>query len=62
MLEIKADSPDVVGLSGRFDGAGAASFDQWMRQEASRRTPLVLDFGGVTYLSSAGIRSLVLLE
>ena len=62
MLEIKADSPDVVGLSGRFDGVGAASFDQWMRQEASRRTPLVLDFGGVTYLSSAGIRSLVLLE
>lgn len=63
MLDIKlTSSSDVVNLAGRFDGAGAVLFDQQLRPMESRQTPLVLDFGGVSYLSSAGIRSLVQLE
>ena len=63
MLDIKlAGSSDVVTLAGRFDGAGAVAFDQQLRPMENRPTPLVLDFSGVSYLSSAGIRSLVQLE
>lgn len=62
MLEISEHSPDVIRLSGRFDGAGAALFDPRMRALEARSSPLALDFEGVGYLSSAGIRSLVMLE
>ena len=49
----------VATLSGRLDAAGAPLFDT----EISRLTPqtrtLVIDFCGVEYLSSAGLRSLI---
>ena len=63
MLEIvRSETLDVVQLAGRFDGAGSALFDQQFRATESTALPCVLDFGGITYLSSAGIRSLVWLE
>ena len=62
MLEIVFQSQEVVALSGRFDGGGAASFDPQLLPMHSRQSPLVLDFEKVSFLSSAGIRSLILLE
>ena len=62
MLEIASQSPDLVALSGRLDGAGAASFETHLLPLAARQTPLVLDFQNVTFLSSAGIRALLMLE
>ncbi len=54
----------VVRLSGRFDGAGAALFDAAVLPllagtGSGAPAGVVLDFGGVSYLSSAGIRSVV---
>ncbi len=53
---------DFVHLAGRFDGAGAAEFDRHPLSQEPRSRPLVLDLAGVDYLSSAGIRSLLLRE
>ncbi len=56
----------VVRLEGRFDGAGAARFDGTVlplfsgsAPAAGAATGCVLDFAGVSFLSSAGIRSVV---
>lgn len=62
MLEITFPSPDVAVLSGRLDGGGAVSFDTRLLPLAPRPSPLFLDFRQVTFLSSAGIRSLLQLE
>ena len=53
---------DVVVLSGRLDAAGAPEMESSCRQridEGARR--LLLDMGGVEYVSSAGLRSLLVL-
>lgn len=63
MLEIqRAGTSNVIQLTGRLDGAGSALFDQQFRSAAPDSLPRILDFGGIAYLSSAGIRSLVWLE
>ena len=62
MLEITFPSPDVAVLSGRLDGGGAVSFDTRLLPLAPRPSPLFLDFRQVTFLSSAGIRSLLQFE
>ncbi|NLG34575.1 MAG: STAS domain-containing protein [Lentisphaerae bacterium] len=62
MLEINSPSPDVVALSGRLDGGGAVSFDTRVLPLAPRPSPLILDFQQVSFLSSAGIRSLLRME
>lgn len=53
----------VVRLTGRFDGFGATEFEKATRElrGGSDKAPAywVIDFGGVDYLSSAGIRALV---
>ena len=52
----------VLTLTGRFDGAAAAIFDDRAGGLETDSVHWVLDFTGVTYLSSLGIRSLVALE
>jgi len=53
---------DVLVLEGRFDGLGSQAFDRAV-EEFSFHTPfLLIDCDGVTYLSSAGVRSLIKLE
>ena len=52
----------VLTLTGRFDGAAAVVFDDRAGALETETAHWVLDFTGVTYLSSLGIRSLVSLE
>ena len=59
MLEIHIVEPDAVLLSGRFDGAGAETFDRQFPSSSGAACPNLLDFSGVSFLSSAGIRVLV---
>ncbi|MGE5398189.1 MAG: STAS domain-containing protein [Chitinophagales bacterium] len=49
----------LVSLRGRFDGLGAQLFEQEVESSLRDDKNGVLDFSGVTYLSSAGIRSLI---
>ncbi len=51
-----------IGLAGRLDGAGAVVLDQVMKAAGERSCSLAMDLTGVTYLSSAGIRSLLVQE
>ena len=48
-------------LGGRFDGAGATAFDRAIAGGEPSNGPSLLDFAGVEYLSSAGLRSLLML-
>ena len=57
-----ADHIPVLTLSGRFDASGAAQFDDVVCALDSDAPYWVLDFAGVAYLSSIGLRSLVALE
>jgi anti-anti-sigma factor len=52
----------VLTLTGRFDGAAAVVFDERTGALETDTAHWVIDFTGVTYLSSLGIRSLVSLE
>ena len=52
----------ILTLQGRFDGYEATRFDEQVRHVASQSEFWILDFSGVPYLSSTGIRSLVTLE
>lgn len=52
----------VLTLAGRFDGAGAALFDQQTAALDTEAVQWVIDMSAVGYLSSLGIRSLVVLE
>lgn len=52
----------VLTLTGRFDGAAAVIFDDRTGALDTDTAHWVIDFSGVTYLSSLGIRSLVALE
>jgi anti-anti-sigma factor len=52
----------VLTLAGRFDGAGAVVFDQKTAAIDAESAQWVVDMSSVAYLSSLGIRSLVVLE
>lgn len=52
----------VLSLKGRLDHKGAADLDDALQELPGRPSHLVLDMGGVDYLSSMGIRSLLSLE
>lgn len=61
MLEVSLTSdPDVieVRLEGRLDGVGAAALDRELPAVRADHD-VILDVGGVSYLSSAGVRSLL---
>ena len=51
---------DLVTVSGRIDSSNAAEFEGKLRElMGSGRHNLVLNLAGVTYMSSAGLRTLV---
>ena len=54
----------VVAVQGRIDHAHAADFQQalvpHLLECSAQGSPLVLDFGGVDYVSSIGLRALML--
>ena len=65
MLEINQeirDSVQVWRLMGRLDGSGALVFNQKAQTLTASVRHVILDFAGLSYLSSVGIRSLILLE
>ncbi len=51
---------DIVTVSGRIDSATAPEFDNTLKNllEHGRRK-IVLDFGGLDYISSAGLRAML---
>ena len=64
MTLVRHDHPDacVVTASGRIDHANADTFLaslQAVLGSLERRRPLVLDFSAVDYISSAGLRALM---
>lgn len=58
-LELHADK-DVLRLAGRLDATGAPRFEAWLSE--ARELPSVWDLGNLEFLSSAGIRCLLLLS
>jgi anti-sigma B factor antagonist len=52
----------VVVVSGRLDGAASPDFSQRVGALASGTSPkLLLDFGGVDFVTSAGLRAVLLI-
>ena len=64
-MEIKPEPTDgvlVIKAQGRIDGSNSAQFLQSIQAEISEDyNGVVLDFGGITYISSAGLRVILLL-
>ena len=60
MLEIKKTGKEtVIELSGRLDTSTAPVLDKTITEDVSEKTNLTLDFKGVEYISSAGLRVLL---
>jgi anti-anti-sigma factor len=57
----RRDAVPVLTLTGRFDGYGAAVFDQQV-EPLAQESSWVLDLGSVDYISSIGLRSLLRAE
>jgi anti-anti-sigma factor len=57
-----ADRVPVLTLSGRFDGFGALQFDEAAQGITGEASFWILDFAGVSFMSSVGLRSIVELE
>lgn len=58
----KNGSTLTVTVNGRIDTATAPEFDAFVNQNLDGVTALVLDFGEVNYVSSAGLRVLLSLQ
>lgn len=58
----KNGSTLTVIISGRVDTATAPEVDAFVSQNLDGVTSLILDFGGVNYVSSAGLRVLLSLQ
>ncbi len=57
-----ADNAVVLHVSGRLDAITAAEFESTCRQHINPETrKLVLDFEGVEYISSAGLRAILVI-
>lgn len=52
----------TVAVNGRIDTATAPEFEQGVKPYLDGVTELVLDFAGVNYVSSAGLRALLSLH
>jgi anti-anti-sigma factor len=59
ITEQKADSATVLQFSGRLDGTNSAAADTKLADAVGRNPTLVLDLGGLDYISSAGLRVLL---
>ena len=49
----------VIELSGRLDTSTSPVLDRMIREDISESTDLILDFKGLEYISSAGLRVLL---
>ena len=56
----ETDGIALVVLEGRFDIAGAAAVDLRFSALAGSASALAVDMGGVTFLASMGVRTLML--
>jgi anti-anti-sigma factor len=62
-IALEPDRPvPTLRLAGRFDGDGATAFDAFVEQLDPAAEHWILDFAGVRYLSSMGLRALVKAE
>ncbi len=52
----------TLSLEGRLDAAGTPQLEAELRQELERTTELVFDLRGLQYVSSAGLRVLLLAQ
>ena len=60
VTEAPSSAGVILTCSGRLDQNGGAILDEALgRLWAARHPQVVLDFGGVNFLSSAGVRSLL---
>ena len=62
MLELSENEVDgaaILVVTGRVDMATADEFRDRLLAALNRGLPLVIDFGGVDYISSAGLRGLM---
>ena len=55
----KVDNSTVFKLEGRLDTATAPELENAINNEGEALKNLVLDFGGINYISSAGLRVLL---
>ena len=55
----KVDNSTVFKLDGRLDTTTAPELEQAINNEGDALKNLVLDFGGINYISSAGLRVLL---
>ena len=55
----KVDNSTVFKLEGRLDTVTAPELEQSINNEGEALENLVLDFGGISYISSAGLRVLL---
>lgn len=64
-LELQADQIEgvlIISITGRIDGMNAQEFHQSMDKEISgSENPVVLDLEKLSYISSAGLRSILLI-
>ncbi|MDO4616095.1 MAG: STAS domain-containing protein [Lachnospiraceae bacterium] len=62
MLDINKEQKDtgaVLHLQGRIDTMTAPDFERAVQEAAAESRELVLDFTGIEYISSAGLRVLL---
>ena len=52
----------TIRLEGRLDASGAQQLEAELRRELAYTTELVFDLRGLTYISSAGLRVLLLAQ
>lgn len=52
----------LIALSGQFNALGAVDFDRQTEGMAAKAPNIILDFKRVTFLSSAGVRSILKME
>ena len=55
----KVDNSTIFKLEGRLDTVTAPELEQVINNEGDALKNLVLDFGGINYISSAGLRVLL---
>ena len=58
--ESQQDGVTLVALSGRLDSSTSAQFEQYILTKVGGQPRLIVDFSNLDYISSAGLRVLLL--
>lgn len=58
----KNETSLTIALSGRLDTTTAPDFEAVIKAELDGISELILDFGGLEYISSAGLRTLLVAQ